>query len=189
VTNHTDTKKCPGCAEDVRSAARKCRFCGFVFPESSDDQPSLELLDAEPELKVEVATEFAPPMQASRPMGRTQARIILGLLIALVVYLGHLDFWVTVACTALALLIYAAWLGEAGKNKTKAVQDKQIVCAQCHSVGCITTSRVKLKKGISGSKATGAILTGGVSLLAVGLSRKEDATEAKCSNCGSVWHF
>jgi hypothetical protein len=48
---------------------------------------------------------------------------------------------------------------------------------------------VKLKKGVSGGKAAGAIMTGGLSVLAVGLSRKEDATEAKCSNCGSVWHF
>jgi hypothetical protein len=26
-----DLKTCPDCAEDVRPAARKCRFCGFVF--------------------------------------------------------------------------------------------------------------------------------------------------------------
>ncbi len=48
---------------------------------------------------------------------------------------------------------------------------------------------VKNKKGISGGKATGAILTGGVSLLATGLSRKEAATAATCGNCKSGWHF
>jgi rubredoxin len=27
-------KVCPDCAEEVRIAARKCRFCGFVFENS-----------------------------------------------------------------------------------------------------------------------------------------------------------
>lgn len=31
-----DTKICPDCAETVKAAARKCRFCGYVF---SEDQP------------------------------------------------------------------------------------------------------------------------------------------------------
>jgi hypothetical protein len=46
-----------------------------------------------------------------------------------------------------------------------------------------------VKAGISGGKATGAILTGGLSLLATGLSRKHAATEANCGNCGSRWTF
>jgi hypothetical protein len=48
---------------------------------------------------------------------------------------------------------------------------------------------VSRKAGISGGKATGAILTGGLSLLATGLSRKERLTEAHCDNCGSTWTF
>lgn len=31
--------------------------------------------------------------------------------------------------------------------------------------------------------------TGGLSLLAVGLSRKENHTQARCMNCGSTWVF
>ena len=29
-------KTCPGCAEEVRFAARKCRFCGYMFVESAE---------------------------------------------------------------------------------------------------------------------------------------------------------
>lgn len=65
----------------------------------------------------------------------------------------------------------------------------QIVCPHCQQKGHVTTKLFKMKKGISGGKATAAILTVGVSLLATGLSRKEDVTVAKCSNCGSQWEF
>jgi hypothetical protein len=68
-------------------------------------------------------------------------------------------------------------------------RDAQIICPQCQQRGHVTTRSVRQKKGISGGKATAAILTGGLSILATGLSRKEDATEAECSNCGSIWHF
>ena len=65
----------------------------------------------------------------------------------------------------------------------------QLVCPHCQSRGTVRTKRVRQKKGISGGKATAAVLTGGVSLLATGLSRKETQTEAHCSNCGSTWRF
>jgi len=79
--------------------------------------------------------------------------------------------------------------GEARPVATKAGRDAQIICPHCQAKGSVTTRQVKLKRGISGGKAAGALLTGGLSVLAVGLSRKEGATQARCSNCGSVWHF
>lgn len=69
----------------------------------------------------------------------------------------------------------------------KAAGDAQIVCPHCQVKGQVTTRRVKRKKGVSGGKATGAVLTGGLSLPATGLSRKEGATECRCGNCGVRW--
>lgn len=64
-----------------------------------------------------------------------------------------------------------------------------MICPHCQTKGSVSTTDVKRKKGISGAKATGAILTGGISLLATGLSRKEDMTQAHCQNCNCTWEF
>ena len=42
-------------------------------------------------------------------------------------------------------------------------------------------------KGVSGGKATAALLTGGFSLLAVCLSMKETQTQVHCDNCNNTW--
>lgn len=67
--------------------------------------------------------------------------------------------------------------------------NRQMICPHCQERGKVHTKKVTQRKGVSGGKATGAILTGGVSLLATGLSRKENATEAFCRNCSSTWYF
>jgi len=69
------------------------------------------------------------------------------------------------------------------------VRSPQMVCPHCQTKGNVSTQRAKKKQGVSGGKATGALLTGGVSLLATGLSRKQKVTEAKCATCGSKWVF
>lgn len=73
------------------------------------------------------------------------------------------------------------------QEKARRARMAQIVCPHCHSAGRVTTKAIKVKKGISGGKATGAILTGGVSMLGTGLSRKEGATSMSCANCGMSW--
>lgn len=65
----------------------------------------------------------------------------------------------------------------------------ELLCQHCGTKGHVRTQTVSRKKGVSGGKATAAVLTGGVSLLATGLSRKEKETEAHCTNCRSTWHF
>lgn len=64
-----------------------------------------------------------------------------------------------------------------------------MICPHCQTKGQISTKPVKRKKGVSGAKVTGAILTFGVSMLATGLSRKEGLTQAHCGNCNSTWDF
>ncbi len=63
----------------------------------------------------------------------------------------------------------------------------QLICPHCQVRGRVTSKRVRAKRGISGGKATGAVLTGGLSMLATGLSRKESVTEMSCGNCGTTW--
>ena len=58
-----------------------------------------------------------------------------------------------------------------------------IICPQCQTKGHVHTSPTKRKVGISGAKATGAVLTLGWSVLATGLSRKQQVTQAHCDNC------
>ncbi len=79
----------------------------------------------------------------------------------------------------------------AAKTASRAHGDvrPQVVCPHCQQRGNVRCQAIKNKKGISGGKATGALLTGGVSMLATGLSRKEAATQAYCSNCQSTWQF
>jgi hypothetical protein len=68
-------------------------------------------------------------------------------------------------------------------------KNPQMICPHCQTQGSVSTEKTKVKQGISGGKATGAVLTAGLSILATGLSRKQTATRAKCSNCGAEWLF
>jgi hypothetical protein len=64
-----------------------------------------------------------------------------------------------------------------------------MVCPHCQTKGHVVTEKAKVKNGISGGKATGAVLTAGLSVLATGLSRKTEVTKASCNNCRSEWMF
>jgi hypothetical protein len=66
--------------------------------------------------------------------------------------------------------------------------DLALRCPHCGVRGQVTVTPVVRKKGISGGKATAALLTGGTSMLATGLSRKEPAVRMTCGSCGTTWH-
>ena len=65
----------------------------------------------------------------------------------------------------------------------------QMICPHCQKQGFVHTKKTSKKKGISGAKATGAVLTAGISVLATGLSKSEDCTEAFCENCKQTWYY
>jgi hypothetical protein len=63
----------------------------------------------------------------------------------------------------------------------------EMVCPHCLTKGFCRTTKVDRKTGISGGKVMGGILTGGLSLLGTGLSRKQQVTAVLCENCKSTW--
>jgi hypothetical protein len=64
-----------------------------------------------------------------------------------------------------------------------------LICPHCQTRGKVRTRQTDIKAGISGGKATAAVLTGGISLLATGLSRTQQVTAAMCGECASSWTF
>ncbi|MCE5268427.1 MAG: hypothetical protein LLG00_11125 [Planctomycetaceae bacterium] len=78
---------------------------------------------------------------------------------------------------------------QAEVKRAKAERDAKLFCPHCQKFGHVTTDATTVKKGISGGKATAALLTGGVTMLATGLSQENTMTQATCANCGSTWLF
>lgn len=66
---------------------------------------------------------------------------------------------------------------------------RNMICPHCQRKGMVMTKPVKIKAGVSGAKAGIGLMTGGVSLLATGLSSKKNQTQAHCKNCSTTWIF
>ena len=64
---------------------------------------------------------------------------------------------------------------------------ERVVCPHCHERGEVSVRLEDRKSGISGGKATAAILTLGLSLLVAGLSEKVEFQHAWCGNCLVSW--
>lgn len=97
--------------------------------------------------------------------------------------------WLIVGAFILACLYYYFLPEDKLDEKIYGKRKVEMICPHCQTKGKVHTKPVTKKAGVSGGKATAAILTGGVSLLAVGLSRENDMTEAHCVKCESTWTF
>jgi hypothetical protein len=69
------------------------------------------------------------------------------------------------------------------------VVNPKLVCPHCQAAGKVRAKEVQHNAGVSGGKVVAMILTAGISLLFVGLSRIENKTVAHCDNCGSNWMY
>ncbi len=91
---------------------------------------------------------------------------------------------------ALAFIAFMVYLG-VKSGPPKGIQPKpanpHMVCKFCNSRGTVKVRDVRRKQGISGGKATGALFTAGISMLATGLSRKQRMKRLTCSKCGMEW--
>lgn len=64
---------------------------------------------------------------------------------------------------------------------------EKLLCPHCQTRGSVEARAVAKGQGISGGKATGALLTGGISMLFTGLSRNQQVRRLHCRNCGTTW--
>lgn len=64
-----------------------------------------------------------------------------------------------------------------------------IVCPHCQTQGSVKTWKADQKTGIDGEKAGAAVITGGLSVFATGLSGSRGVTRAKCLKCGVKWDY
>lgn len=74
-----------------------------------------------------------------------------------------------------------------GVGENGAPVNPKLICPHCQTRGEVSTMTVSVKEGISGGKATAAVLTAGLGVAATGLSRKNERTECSCGNCGMTW--
>lgn len=76
-----------------------------------------------------------------------------------------------------------------GKFLSHGALNQMLKCPHCDEKGGVRTKGANERKGISGGKAVGGLLTGGLSLVATGISRREKLTKAFCEKCRSSWSF
>lgn len=187
---------CPECGHKVSDAAAACPACGHPVRRTVAVAPGYQPGGG----RQTVLAPPAPPPATSGGVRGGRRPNAPGT--------GAIRFLGVVALTVGGWMLCSYYLGSDARGEHTVVgwlvgavglllllapnpvsKDSLIVCPHCQMRGRVRTRPVTRKKGIDGGKAMAALLTGGVSLLATGLSRMERQTEARCSNCGAVWHF
>lgn len=163
--------RCPWCAEEILAAAKKCKHCGeYLGEQAPADEANLPVPIAAPVAGSDdyhLCPYCFAVFGSSQEVDAHKARLSCP-------NPASSSSGVAPSLGGFEVLLH----GSVHPN---------LVCPHCQKKGAVHQKKSKRKQGISGGKATGAVLTGGLSLLATGLSRKQAGTEMYCSNCGTSW--
>lgn len=146
-----------------------------------------------------VAPRSIPPPLSGRPQQvptRSQSADAEGGLFPWVMWTGIICFVASIIAASehlntLATILFLPslfWVLYAAHLNGRWRINSNLICPHCQQRGQVVLRSITRKRGISGGKATGAVLTGGLSLFATGLSRKEGATQCRCGNCRVIWY-
>jgi hypothetical protein len=173
------TTKCPWCAEEILVEARKCKHCGEYLTNEVREPLSPENVS-----EGTAATPAPTPHQLPPPSDDLSLRPKKAPTCAVKRCLEPRELN-SPFCSEHG----ANWNKSSKKTRSPVVPraSSKIICPHCQTVGSVKSRRVKVKAGISGGKATAAVMTMGVSVLASGLSRKDKRTEMSCSTCKMKW--
>lgn len=170
-----------------------CPKCGQLLKVPLDSNP------IQTPKKAKQASSFRSLYRYMRKYAKSHVPGILMLLFLLI--LGFIvsflpRYFLAIFILAIIIFLFIFSVTSPAKKTYEDISIEQLgyknpvmVCPHCQNKGCARTKKVKRKKGISGGKAMAGILTGGVSLLATGLARKENLTQAHCESCGNTWDF
>lgn len=143
----------------------------------------------EAQASTQASPQAASPPSTSRSIPPVVARWLWGLLALVVIFVVVTLLTGVVECGGASVLLVIVLAVSMRKESARQSASMAMICPHCQTKGSVRTKSITQKKGVSGGKATAAIMTGGASMLATGLSRKEPATEAHCSHCGATWRF
>jgi hypothetical protein len=135
------------------------------------------------------AAASQPTSPNAKKMSPQAARWLWGSLAIVAVFVVVTVYTGVWSCGLVSVVLIVAVALSVTKESHRQSSETAMTCPHCQTRGSVRTKSIVQKKGISGGKATAAVLTGGVSMLATGLSRKEPGTEAHCSHCGATWRF
>ena len=166
------SKMCPFCAETIKAAAIICRYC-------RSDMPTKEKL---PEDQIEI-----PAGAGVAPCRKCGEDILASFLVKSNGFCRDCAISEGVDANSLPAGVSGLRPPVLSKRKQGYVPKTSVVCVHCQSAGYVQVKQTKVKDGVSGGKLTAALLTGGITMLATGLSQTKKRTAMFCGKCSMEW--